>query len=613
MRIKRLFLSIAPLFAKEIAGKEGSWKMKCRVCGTEIGEQVYCPMCGASVNPQQETKTEQQGQIGAEYSYQYQGIDADATIVLSANSINEKEEKENSGEERCVVLGEVEVPRKSHKKLILVLSIAAVVMLITGIGIFCYLHYIYPNKITYMHKSIYFESKENMENSEGLKLDVSSKNSDARSLIGADYNKNIFLYAGTDGKSLEWIAEEGNVEVSEDRKIVSVIADDAISKVYYWTQEEENMYSLHCLGEEDTLKRYVTGVNGTVISQNGEYLAYSYRAEENAYVVCEVMPSGEVNQIVTLENPSRVLGVTNDGKVFCQQQNPSTGKTEEGEESESTYSIYCIQDKKNYGSDLSEVVYFGYYNNLESFVIQTADKSVYYMDTREEGTQRLIATNVDWFSDVSEPCKYQQVCDREVILGISKPKTLENTTPCYYYLKENSLYSYDILQDNESQKVAGNFGRAQNIEMWNQSLIFYLAGETLYSCEKTEEGWQEPKLLAKKCADYQYAPEQECIYYLADGTLYSYKDGKEEKISDKVKSFDLNQEEGLLAYSTDTSLVICKKDEEEYALKANGQIFVIGQDVYYKDTKNTLYRLSGETGETEKEADEIEAIKYIWK
>lgn len=588
--------------------------MKCRVCGTKIGEQIYCPMCGASVNPQQETEVEQQEQMETEHSYKYQGIDADATTVLSVNHIvNEKEEKENNEEEKCVVSGEVEMPRKSHKKLILVLSIIVVVMLIAGSGVFCYLHYIYPNKITYMHKSVYFESEENMRSSEGLNLDVSSKNSDTRTLIKADYNKNIFLYAGTDGKSLERIGEEGNRSALEDKKIVSVIADEAISKVYYWTQEEENIYSLHCLGEEDTLKRYVTGVNGTVISQNGDYLAYSYRAEEDAYVVCEVMPSGEVNQIVTLETPARVLGVTEDGKVFCEQQNPSNGKNEEGEEPEVTYSIYCIQDKKNYGSDLSEVVYFGYYSNLASFVIQTADKSVYYVDTNEGGGERLIATNVDWLSDASEPCRYQQICDREVILGNGMPEALENTAPCYYYLKENSLYSYDILKDNESQKVAGNFGRAKNIEMWNHSLIFYLAGEKLYSCEKTGEGWQESKLLAKGCAGYQYSPEQECIYYLADETLYSYKDGKEEKISDKVMSFDLNQEEGVLAYSTDTSLVVCKKEEEEYAVKAKGQIFAVGQDVYYTDAKKVLHRLTGESGEIEEVADRIETIMYIWK
>ena len=95
--------------------------MKCRVCGTEIGEQIYCPMCGASANPQQEAEVEQQEQIGAEHSYQYQGIDADATTVLSVNNIvNEKEEKESNKEEKCVVSGEVEMPRKSHKKLILV-------------------------------------------------------------------------------------------------------------------------------------------------------------------------------------------------------------------------------------------------------------------------------------------------------------------------------------------------------------------------------------------------------------------------------------------------------------------------------------------------------------
>lgn len=587
--------------------------MKCRVCGTEIGEQTYCPMCGAAANPQQEMEVEQEQQVETEHSYKYQGIDADATTVLSVNHIvNEKEEKENNEEEKCVVSEEDEMPRKSHKKLILVLSMIAVIMLMAGIGVFCYFHYIYPKKITYMHKSIYFESEENVRSSEGLKLKVSSKNSDTRTLIGADYNKNIFLYSGTDGKSLERITEEGNRKALEEKEIVSVIADDAISKVYYWIQEEENIYSLHCLGEEDTLKRYVTGVNGTVISGNGDYLAYSYRAEEDAYVVCEVMPSGEVNQIATLETPARVLGVTEDGKVFCEQQNPSKGKTEEGEELELTYSIYCIQDKKNYGSDLSEVVYFGYYSNLEAFVIQTADKSVYYMNTKED-TQRLIATGVDWFSDASEACKYQQVCDREVILGGSKPKTWKNTEPCYYYLKENTLYSYDILKDNESQKVVGNFGRAQNIEMWNHNLIFYLAGEKLYSCEKTEEGWQESKLLAKGCTDYQYAPEQECIYYLADETLYSYKSGKEEKISDKVKSFDLNQEEELLAYSTDTSLIVSKKEEEEYAAKAEGRIFVVGQDVYYTDAKKVLHRLSGESGEIEEIADGIETISYIWK
>lgn len=583
--------------------------MKCRVCGSEIENQIYCPMCGATVNPQQEVQEQQQEQ--ADYSYKYQGIDADATTVLSVNNIeNEKEEKENDEEEKCVVSAEVELPRKSHKKLIIILSIIATVLMVAGIAVFCYFHYIYPNKIAYMEKELYFVNKGAIESSSGAKV---KKPDGSYTLIQADYEKNAFLYAGEDGKSLVIAGEKENLKASKDKQIVAVIADEALSKVYYWTQEEENFYSLHCMGEEDTIKRYVTGVNGTVISEKGNYLAYSYQAGEDAYVVCEVMPSGEVNQIATMENPVRVLGVTEEGKVFCEQQNPANTRTEEGEEPELTYTIYCIQDKKNYGSDLSMVTYFGYYSNLNSFCIQTADKSVYYFDMKEEGKEQLVATNVDWFTDVSEPCTYEKSCDRQVIFGNSMDRNFENTSPCYYYLKENCMYSYDILNDQESCKVAGNFGRAQKIEMWNSNLIFYLAGDKLYSCEKLDEEWQEPKLLAKGCTDYKYSPEQDCVYYLTDETLYSYGDGKEEKISDKVKSFDLNPKEERLAYNTDTSIVIYEKEEEEYAVKSQGQVFVIGQDVYYTDDKNNLYQLLSETGETQKVTDGIESVGYIWK
>ena len=64
---------------------------------------------------------------------------------------NKKDEnKENSKEEKCVVTGEVEIPKKSHKKLIIILSIIAAVLMVTGIVVFCYFRYIYPNKITYI-------------------------------------------------------------------------------------------------------------------------------------------------------------------------------------------------------------------------------------------------------------------------------------------------------------------------------------------------------------------------------------------------------------------------------------------------------------------------------
>ena len=586
--------------------------MKCRVCGTEIEGQIYCPMCGAAVNPEQGIEEERE-EVPTDAVYQYHGIDADATTVLAGNNIiNESESEESSEEESCVVSGEAELPRKSHKKLILVLGITVVVLLITGFSIFCYFHYIYPNKITYMGKSVYFETEEKIGNSEGLNIAVSDKNR-SRTLLQADYNKNVFLYMGTDGKRLEQIDERGKTKTSEEKKIVSVIADDNLSKVYYWTQEKENAYSLRCLGEKDVVKRYVTGVNGTVISQNGEYLAYSYKAEEDAYVVCMVMPSGEVNQIAALEHPARVLGVTEEGKVFCELQNPVNEKAEDEGKPEVTYTVYCVQDKKNYGSDLRQVEYFGYYSKLEAFVMQTADKSVYYIDMKNEGKEKLVATNVDWFTDISEACKYQQSCDREKILGGSKPGTLKNGQPCYYYLKENNLYRYNILEDNESQKVAAGFGRAREIELWNDELIFYLAGENLYSCEKSEEGWQEPKLLAKKCVEYQYVPKQKCVYYLADETLYSYQDGKEEKISDKVKSFDLNPEEGKAAYSTDTSIVIYQKEAEEYAVKSEGKIFLTENDVYYMDAQKMLYQLSVETGEIKETAGRVEEVRYIWK
>lgn len=587
--------------------------MKCRVCGTEIGEQIYCPMCGAAVNPEQGTESEQQEVVQPDNSYKYQGIDTDATTVLTVNSIGNESEKENNNEEKCVISGEVELPKKSHKKLIIILSIIAGVLLIAGISIFCYFHYIYPNKITYLEKSIYFVSKGEIANEDGLKLDASYKSSKEGQLIQANYENDTFLYMGTDGKSIEKVTEEKNIKAEEEEQIVSIIADNAISKVYYWTERETNVYSLHCIGEKEPLKRHVTGVTGTVISQNGEYLAYSYKAEEDAYVVCEIVPSGEINQIATLESTARVIGVTDEGDVFCELQNKSNGNTEEGEEEELTYTIYCVQDKKSYGSNLAQIQYFGYYSELDSFVIKTADKAIYYVNTGEAGEERLIATNVDWFADISEPCKYECSCDREAVLAGGNPKTLRNTTPHYYYLKEDNLYSYDILNDSESKKVVGDFGEAYNIEIWNNELIFYMEGEKLYSCEKIEEEWQEAKLLAKECVSYQYSPEKKCTYYLADGTLYSYEDGKEQKISNKVKSFDLNLEDGILAYNTDTSLIISKKEEEEYAVKSDGQVLVIEDDVYYTDKEKTLYKLSGETGETEKVADMVETIMYIWK
>lgn len=585
-------------------------KMKCRICGNEIEEQIYCPICGAPINAEQETQTEQ-GQ--PDYTYKYQGIDADATTVLSANGIVNEKEKEENREETSVVSGEVEMPRKSHKKLLLILSVIAAVFILAGSGIFCYFHYIYPNKITYMQKSIYFMGEEQIKNSEDLKLDIADSKQEVFTLLQANYEKNVFLYTGADEKSLRRIDKKGNIEVTEDNKIVSVVADETLDKIYYWTQEDENAYTLHCLNEKTILKRYITGVNGTVISSNGEYLAYSYKAGEDAYVVCEVMPSGEVNQIATFEQPVRVLGVTEEGKVFCEQQNPVKGEGQEGEEQELTYTVCCIQDKKSYGGDWSKVLYFGYYSNLDAFVIQTADKSLYYVSTKEQGEERLIATNVDWFTDASESCKYMQSCDRVKVLGNSYAKLLKSAEPCYYYLKENSLYSYDLLKEKESQKVAENFGRAQNIELWSNNLIFYLAGGKLYSCEKSAESWQDAKLLSKNCIKYQYAPEQECVYYLAGQILYSYKNGKEEKIADKVKDFDLNLEDEVLAYNTDTSIVICGKEEEEYAVKSGTQVFAVGQDVYYLDTKNAICRLSGETGKTHKEADSADTIMYIWR
>lgn len=587
--------------------------MKCRVCGNEIGKEIYCPMCGALADPKQE-KDELQEQIQEEYSYQYQGVDTDATTVLSINKIeNKSENMENNKEEKCVVSGEVELPKKSHKKLIIILSIIAAVLMVAGIIVFCYFHYIYPNRIVYKEKVLYYAGAGKLANSADVEERIPDTTEDVYALLQREYKSNRFLYMGTDGKSLELVGEGNSKKVSEDKTIVSVVADESMNKVYYWTQEEENAYSLHCLSENDVVKRYITGVNGTVISSKGNYLAYSYQADEENYVICEVMPSGEVNQIATMENPVRVLGVTEEGKVFCEQQNQKNESNEEGEEVKLTYSIYCVQDKKSYGTDFADITYFGYYENLESFVVQTEDKAVYYISTKEEGKIQLVATNVDRFTDASESSKYEQSCDRERILDGNLVKTYENTSPCYYYLKENSLYSYDILNGKESCKVAGNFGRAQSIQLWNDNLLFYLAGENLYSCEKAEEEWQEPKLLAKKCTTYQYAPEEECIYYLAGGTLYSYADGKEEKISDDVKSFDLNAKEEKLAYNTDTSLVVCGKKEEEYAIKSQGQVFVIGEDVYYRDAKNTLYCLENETQEIKEVAKEIEEINYIWK
>lgn len=587
--------------------------MKCRICGNEIGKEIYCPMCGAPADSKQEQE-ELQEQVQEEYSYQYQGVDTDATTVLSINKIeNKSENEENSKEEKCVVSGEVELPKKSHKKLIIILSTVAAVLMVAGIIVFCYFRYIYPNKIVYKEKVLYYAGAGKLANSADVEERIPDTTDNDYVLLQCEYENNRFLYMKTDSKSLELVREKNSKKASEDQRIVSVVADESLNKVYYWTQEEKNAYSLHCLGENDVVKRYVTGVNGTVISSKGNYLAYSYQADAENYVICEVMPSGEVNQIAAMENPVRVLGVTEDGKVFCEQQNQKNESNEEEEEVKLTYSIYCVQDKKSYGTDFAAITYFGYYENLESFVVQTEDKAVYYISTKEDGKIQLVATNVDWFTDASESSKYEQSCDRERILDGNLVKTYENTSPCYYYLKENSLYSYDILNKKESSKVAGNFGRAQSVQLWNDNLLFYLAGENLYSCEKIEEEWQEPKLLAKKCMTYQYAPAEDCIYYLTDGTLYSYAEGKEEKISDNVKSFDLNAEEEKLAYNTDTSLVVVGKSEEEYAIKSQGQVFVIGEDVYYRDAENTLYCLENETQETKEAAKEIEEIKYIWK
>lgn len=111
--------------------------MKCRICGNETGERLYCPMCGAAVNPNQE---EQEAQTQSESVYHYQGIDADATTVLTIDHmVNEKKEKENNWERKCIVSPETEIDHKSHKIRFLVFGIIGIAAIAAGIAIMIYI------------------------------------------------------------------------------------------------------------------------------------------------------------------------------------------------------------------------------------------------------------------------------------------------------------------------------------------------------------------------------------------------------------------------------------------------------------------------------------------
>ena len=605
--------------------------MICKICGTDIKNAVFCPMCGAKKGS--EVNTEVDVETSTCYP-KYQGMDIDSTTVLTSEDMyhihkdnqfeNNKSgdrddiKKDTSMQEkkefRVVDAKPMKKTKKDRKKIIIiVVSIAIAVVIALTILIYYFL--LSKNNVVYNNKIIYYKEQAHIYNTDGLKIDYSA-------YVNAqpfknDYENNICLLKDAGTNQVILASEKNVVKIGEPSTLQQLVYGNQLNKLFYFVSEntaEDGLFQ-YSNGAEKEIAKGITNLVSSGISEDGKYMAYSYRNGENSFVICEVLPSGEVNQIATLDTSASIIYVSNEGKIFCSLLQKKNSGNEKEKEKDS-YLIYQVQDKKTYGSAILGIKYFGYYSNLDAYILEDSESNLFYVDMKDNGKEKLLASGIGWFMDVSGGQKSQNSCNQQAVINGQINTTLQTKMPLIIYFKDNTLYWNDVSNGNESKKIVDNIQNIENLQIWNNNQIFYENNQNLYKTVFEKGEWQPPIMIHKNCSQFQYMTTDNALIYLSDNKLYVFSKGKENKISDNVVSFDTDSKNGNLLFSTKGSLFYLKnitKSGKEYHIASEGNVFLRDNTVYFTNINGGFNQMDLKTLEQKEIVKNPEDITVIWR
>lgn len=596
--------------------------MICKICGADLKDAAFCPMCGAKAGT--EVNNEKEKDV-TEYCYRNQGMDVDATTVLTSMSVQKVKENNKSGnrddikedtlfqkkeEFRVVVDKPVKKEKKKKKKVIIVIAVISAFLIIV-LAVIGYYFLSYKNRIKYNAKTLYYQYQTEICNIDEMKVDYSSYGN--LKIIKSDYKNNKYLLKDKEKDQMILASEKNAMEIGTSKNMQQLLYGNQLDKLFYFTAEDTGMSNLYKVedDEEKEISKKISNLLSGSISENGSYMAYSYCNGEDSYVICEVLPSGEVNQIADLDSSANIVYVSDEGKVFC-----SVLQKKNNENEKNTYLIYEVQEKKTYGSVFSGLKYFGYYQYLDAYVMEDTDGNLYYVNMKDTGAEKLLASGIGWFMDISEAQEYENSCNREVIVNEQAETTLQTKTPLILYYKDETLYWYDILNSEESKKITENVDELTNLQVWNENQIFYKSNGDLYKTVLQDGKWTRNILVHKNCSEFQYMIATNSLAYLTGNELYIYKNEKQELISDKVESFDINDKTGSLLYSSGSNLVYKKNinaKEKEYHIASEGNVYLIGKMAYYTGLDGEFNKIDLKTLDKTEIVKNPSNITVIWR
>lgn len=602
--------------------------MICKICGTDIREAAFCPMCGAKAGTTANENSHTEN-CSPEHRYKYRGIDADSTTVLT-NRAEQKAEKnqfennksgnrddikkpsavQNADEFRVVTDTPVKENTSKKKKIIVGVFIGVLALLI-ALAAVVYAWIVNRNPITYYTKTLYYQEDARISNINGNQVDYAS--CDNAKIVKKDYANGRYLLEDSADNQMLLASKNGVTKIADSKGIQQILYGNQLNRFFYFTTEEEDTYSLYEVTDdgEKEITAEVPDLLSSAISENGEYMAYSYCKDKASYVVSEVLPSGEVNQIADLDASIDIVYVSNEGKIFG-----SLLQEKKNDDDKESYLIYEVQEKQTRGTAYLGLQYFGYYEKLNSYVMEDADNNLYYVGMSDEGEEKLLASGVEWFMDISEPEEYENVCNKEVSVSPQRDTAMQTKAPVILYYKDKTLYCYDVLNSKESEKIADDVTDLNSIQVWNNNQILYLNHENLYKAVMESGKWAKSILIHKNCSEFQYMPSADSVVYLADKTLYSYENGKETLLADAVESFDLDAKNEALLYSTGSSLVYkknMKAEKQEYHVASEGAVYLIDKTAYYTGIDGTFSKMILKTSDKEAIVKNPDEVTVIWR
>lgn len=596
----------------------GGKTLKCIVCGNELGNSIYCQMCGAdngAIMGDARKSSDNMGSSGdiyggnSDYAYKRSNIliseqqvedtsnsqsVPEGTIVLTYDEIVNMSqsgalvrENEKSKEVTNNIIPEYERP-KSNKELkketkelkksqqgyvnIVPFVVTIVILGVLLIGVTALLiYYVFFGRKEYIEimqevsASIYIDDKANQQilSCDGGTLkdlnnaEVVAQNNESALFMGTSGN---LVHRHIDGRENDMGMVTDYFANDDLTTVVCLIANEEESGIDVWYDEVRY-----------NVENQLNSVNDVVMSDKNGYFAFFNEYETTYWEENERLEAGGeyitvVHRDIYLVNgngESKMIYSTEDNNIVINYVT-NNGYVFFTEENKNTTYIVKDGEEKSIGFDCENIIY---YEDIDQYIMIDGSGDLYYgVVSSRTNEAELIATNVDSMIDIGGNQMQDGYGNVGRWMSIYEGGYSYSDTPQIVYGKNENTYFIRPEYMKESVIISGSIDKITDIYSWNNEKVYFIMDDSfgLITLTKRVESEEEKDSFIETWSEYRIVNKgidgkfsilaDGSLLYGKNGNLYGYGEDKQFLLRENIQNFCANDNSSGYMYVKDDAL-----------------------------------------------------------